>query len=106
MAHFRRRRICSSSPPVAAGGFGAVIPPWFGHKSRAVTTGVGVASLVSGYIINPRSTAGADPQPSMTRVDSLHHRRIGLCLTRRPSLLSSTTSSRCSGSGRPARFYV
>ena len=25
-----------------AGGFGAVIPPWFGHKSRAVTTGVGV----------------------------------------------------------------
>ena len=24
------------------GGFGAVIPPWFGHKSRAVTTGVGV----------------------------------------------------------------
>jgi hypothetical protein len=25
-----------------AGGFGGVIPPWFGHKSRAVTTGVGV----------------------------------------------------------------
>ena len=25
-----------------AGGFGAVIPPWLGHKSRAVTTGVGV----------------------------------------------------------------
>jgi hypothetical protein len=25
-----------------AGGFGAVIPPWFGSKSRAVTTGVGV----------------------------------------------------------------
>lgn len=25
-----------------AGGFGAVIPPWMGHKSRAVTTGVGV----------------------------------------------------------------
>jgi hypothetical protein len=25
-----------------AGGFGAVLPPWFGHKSRAVTTGVGV----------------------------------------------------------------
>jgi hypothetical protein len=25
-----------------AGGFGAVIPPWFGHKSKAVTTGVGV----------------------------------------------------------------
>jgi len=25
-----------------AGGFGAVIPPWFGHKSRAVTAGIGV----------------------------------------------------------------
>src|SRR5712691_7222036 len=25
-----------------AGGFGAVIPPWFGYKSRAVTTGVGL----------------------------------------------------------------
>jgi hypothetical protein len=25
-----------------AGGFGAVIPPWFGHKSRAVTVPVGV----------------------------------------------------------------
>jgi hypothetical protein len=25
-----------------AGGFGAVIPPWFGHKSRAVTNGVGL----------------------------------------------------------------
>ena len=25
-----------------AGGFGAVIPPWFGHKSRAVTMGIGV----------------------------------------------------------------
>ena len=24
-----------------AGGFGAVIPPWLGHKSRAVTMGVG-----------------------------------------------------------------
>ena len=24
-----------------AGGFGAVIPPWFGHKSRAVTAGIG-----------------------------------------------------------------
>ena len=31
--------IAASGP---AGGFGAVIPPWFGHKSRAVTTGVGV----------------------------------------------------------------
>ena len=25
-----------------AGGFGAVIPPWLGHKSRAVTLPVGV----------------------------------------------------------------
>ena len=24
-----------------AGGFAAVIPPWFGNKSRAVTAGVG-----------------------------------------------------------------
>jgi hypothetical protein len=25
-----------------AGGFGAVIPPWLGHKSRAVTEAIGV----------------------------------------------------------------
>ena len=25
-----------------AGGFGAVIPPWLGHKSRAVTEPIGV----------------------------------------------------------------
>ncbi|MBH97449.1 MAG: hypothetical protein CMM56_03250 [Rhodospirillaceae bacterium] len=25
-----------------AGGFGAVIPPWFGHKSRAITAGIGI----------------------------------------------------------------
>ena len=31
----------------AAGGFGAVIPPWLGNKSRAVTAPVGAyASIV------------------------------------------------------------
>ena len=25
-----------------AGGFGAVFPPWYGDKSRAVTKGIGV----------------------------------------------------------------
>ena len=39
---WNRRTICWSSRPAARpGGFGAVIPPWMGHKTKAVTAAIG-----------------------------------------------------------------
>src|SRR5262245_36836471 len=78
----RRRRICSSSPPVAPRG--ALVPSF--HRGSATSPAPSLlalasVSLVSShlmYVLDP--TAEADPQPvsRASRLDSLHNRRIGL----------------------------
>ena len=61
-----------------AGGFGAVIPPWFGHKSRAVTTG---SRRLLRLLSNCTSCTSSIPRPRPIRSPSAELRVSTRCTT-------------------------